>query len=354
MQRYILLWAAILLGCGAAAYPPPSPGDYAIKQFHFQDGESLASLRIHYVTFGSPHRDARGSVDNAVLIMHGTGGSSDQFLNDAFAGELFGSGRLLDASKYFIILPDDIGHGKSSKPSDGMKAAFPHYGYGDMVAAEHDLVTDGLGVNHLRLVLGTSMGCMHAWMWGEQYPDFMDAMMPLACLPVQISGRNRIWRRMIIDLIRNDPGWNGGNYTSEPYGLTAATDILMMMSGSPLVYQKAAPTRDAADRLLETRRAAAVAQEDANDLLYAVDSSRDYDPSKALENIKAYVMAVNTADDQINPPELAIAEKEIGRVAHGKFVLIPIGPQTRGHGTHTIAAVWETYLAQLLDESASK
>ena len=352
--RSSLLLAAVVLACAGAAYPPPSPGDYVIPSFQFQDGESMQNLRIHYVTLGAPHRDRKGLVDNAVLIMHGTGGSSAQFLRDEFAGQLFGKGQLLDASKYFLILPDDIGHGHSSKPSDGLRAKFPLYDYHDMVVAEAALITNGLHVDHLRLVLGTSMGCMHTWMWGEEYPRFVDAMMPLACLPAQISGRNRIWRRMIIDLIRGDPQWQSGNYTAEPYSLTAATDILMLMSGSPLTYQTDAPTADDADALLESRRAALLAGEDANDLLYAVQASHDYDPGPRLENIKANVLAVNTGDDQINPPELKIAEQAIQRVPNGKFVLIPIGPQTRGHGTHTLAAVWEKYLAELLDEGVKR
>jgi homoserine O-acetyltransferase len=259
---------------------------------------------------------------------------------------------LLDASKYFIVLVDNIGHGKSSKPSDGLHAHFPQYDYDDMVLAQHELLTKGLGVNHLRLILGTSMGCMHSWVWGETYPDFMDALMPLACLPVQIAGRNRIWREMTIDGIRHDPEWKNGEYTTEPRAaLEIGADFLIIAGSAPLLMQKELPTRDQADAYLEDRRARILKDLDANDFLYAVNSSRNYDPSAKLEAITAPVMFVNSADDFINPPELGIAEKEIRRVKRGRFVLIPTSGQTHGHGTHTWAAVWQQYLKQLLEQS---
>jgi homoserine O-acetyltransferase len=291
-------------------------------------------------------------VTNAVLIMHGTGGTGHQFLRPVFAGVLFGPGQLLDSSKHFIILPDDIGHGKSSKPSDGMRMKFPRYDYADMVTAEYDLVTEGLHVNHLRLVMGTSMGCMHTWMWGEAYPQFMDALMPLACLPVEIAGRNRMTRKMIMDLIKADPAWNGGNYKTEPTnGLRAALDVEILMVSTPLYWQKEYPTREAADGYLEKSLQDRLKNLDANDMLYAFDASRTYDPSPNLAKIQAHLLAINSADDFVNPPELHVDEQLIHKVAHGRFVLLPITSETRGHGTHTLAAVWKNYLAQLLAES---
>jgi homoserine O-acetyltransferase len=265
---------------------------------------------------------------------------------------LFGSGQLLDVSRYYVILPDNVGHGKSSKPSDGMHAHFPQYEYDDMVAAQHELLEKGLGVNHLRLILGTSMGCMHSWVWGETYPDFMDALMPLACLPVQIAGRNRVWRKMVIDGIRQDPDWKNGEYTSEPHAaLQIGADFLIIAGSAPLQMQKTLPTRDDADKFLEQTMTRITSSLDANDLLYAVNASRNYDPSPQLEKISAPVMFANSADDFINPPELGIAEREIKRVKNGKFVLIPISDQTHGHGTHTWAAVWQQYLKELLEAS---
>lgn len=331
---------------------PTHEGDFVVHNFHFNDGEELPELRLHYTTLGTPQRDAGGRVTNAVLIMHGTGGTGHQFLRPAFAGVLFGPGQLLDSSKHFIILPDDIGHGKSSKPSDGMRMKFPHYDYADMVTAEYDLVTEGLHVNHLRLVMGTSMGCMHTWMWGETYPQFMDALMPLACLPIEIAGRNRMTRKMIMDLIKADPAWDGGNYKTEPTnGLRAALDVEMLMVSTPLYWQKEYPTQEAADAYLEKSLQDRLKNLDANDMLYAFDASRTYDPSSNLGKIQAHLLAINSADDFVNPPELHIDEKLIRKVPHGRFVLLPITSETRGHGTHTLAAVWKNYLAQLLAES---
>ena len=343
------------LACYAqeAALPKTEGGDFVVKDFKFRSGETLPELRLHYTTLGKPARDAQGRVTNAVLILHGTGGSGQQFLQAQFAGELFGPGQLLDATRYFIVLPDGIGHGKSTKPSDGLHAHFPSYDYDDMVAAHYKLLSEGLGVNHLRLILGTSMGCMHSFVWGETYPDFMDALMPLACQPVQIAGRNRIWRKMVMDAIRNDPEWKGGEYSTEPQqALRTALDFLLIAGSAPLYMQKTLPTRDAADKYLDDYFKARLAGLDANDFLYQVNASRNYDPSPHLEKITAHVMYINSADDFINPPELGIADREIKHVKNARFVLIPVSDETRGHGTHTKAVVWKQYLAELLEQSA--
>jgi homoserine O-acetyltransferase len=323
-----------------------------VRDFHFQSGETLPEVRLHYYTLGKPVKDANGRTTNAVLILHGTGGSGDNFFRPIFAGVLFGPGQLLDATKYFLILPDNVGHGKSSKPSDGLHARFPQYEYADMIALQHELVDKGLGVNHLRLILGTSMGCMHSWLWGEAYPEYMDALMPLACQPAQVAGRNRVWRKMVIDGIRQDPEWKNGDYTAEPRaGLQIAADFLIIAGSAPLHMQEDLPTRDAADKFLENSMKRITSSLDANDFLYAVNSSRNYDPSPKLETIRAQVMFINSADDFINPPELGVAEREIKRVKNGRFLLLPASEQTHGHGTHTWAAVWQQYLGELLDRS---
>jgi len=328
-------------------------GDFVARDFHFRSGERLPELRLHYMTLGEPRRDAAGDVVNAVLILHGTGGTGQQFLRPQFAGELFGPGRLLDTRRYFIILPDDIGHGKSFKPSDGPRAAFPHYDYDDMVEAEHRLVTEGLGVRRLRLIMGTSMGCMHAFLWGESYPTAMDALMPMACLPVPIVGRNRLWRRMAVDAIRSDPAWKGGAYVQEPReGLRTAADLLAIAGAAPHQMQKALPSGEAVDQWLRTYLASEFATLDANDLIYQLESSRDYDPEARLGDIVAPVMWVNSADDFINPPELGIAQREAEKLKRGRFVLLPIGENTHGHGTHTWAVAWKGHLEALLAESA--
>lgn len=347
----LLAQAAVAEQARAQVGVTPTDGDFVVRNFRLGSSEVLPELRLHYATLGKPVRDANGTVTNAVLVLHGTGGSGRQFLTPQFAGVLFGPGQLLDASRYFIILPDSIGHGRSSKPSDGLYARFPHYDYDDMVRAQYLLVTEGLRVNHLRLVMGTSMGCMHSWVWAETYPDFMDALMPLACLPVQIAGRNRMVRRMILDSIRTDPEWNNGEYKSQPRGLRAALYILLVLGSSPLQMQKAAPTRDAADKFLDDWLKTRLATADANDMLYQFDASRNYGPSPALDKIKARVTAINSADDLINPPELGIAEREIQKVKRGRFILLPITDQTRGHGTHSLPAVWKQYLAELLQSS---
>ncbi|SDY97104.1 alpha/beta fold hydrolase [Nitrosomonas sp. Nm33] len=336
-------------------YPAPVAGDFVMRDFKFQSGEILPELKVHYVILGTPTKDKDGRVMNAVLVLHGTGGSHRQFLREQFAGVLFKESGLLDAEKYFIIIPDNIGHGASSKPSDGLHAKFPHYGYHDMVTAQYRLLTEELGVNHLRLVMGTSMGGMHSWMWGEMYPDFMDALMPLASLPVEISGRNRFFRRMIIDPIRNDPDWQNGEYKTQPVrGLTTAIYTLIMMGSAPLYMQSQAPSKDSADKLFDDSIKARLASTDANDLLYQVDASRDYNPAPGLETIKAPLLAINSADDAVNPPELGIVEREIRCVKNGRFVLLPITQETRGHGTHTLAAIWQNYLAELLMASEKK
>jgi homoserine O-acetyltransferase/O-succinyltransferase len=335
--------AALLLALAAAAQG--DTGSFVVKGFQFASGETLPELRLRYRTLGHPRRDATGLVRNAVLILHGTGGSGEQFLSPLFAGELYGAGQPLDTTSHYLILPDNIGHGRSSKPSDGLHARFPHYGYEDMVAAQYRLVTEGLRVNHLLLVMGTSMGCMHSWLWGERHPEFMDGLVPLACLPTQLAGRNRMWRKMIIDDITTDPDWKSGDYTSQPRGLRAALDLLFVAGSAPLVQQRLGPTRDSADayitRWLESRLAAT----DANDLLYQVAASRDYDPSAALDRVGVPVLAINSADDFINPPELGIMQRLIARVRQGRYVLIPISDKTRGHGTHTAAATWKEYFA---------
>jgi homoserine O-acetyltransferase len=341
----------------AAAQQPPgaaaTEGDFVAHNFQFHSGESLPELRLHYTTFGKPVRDAAGHTTNAVLILHGTGGTGQQFLQPQFAGVLFGPGQLLDAARYFIILPDGIGHGKSSKPSDSMHAHFPQYDYDDMVAAHYRLLKEGLGVNHLRLVMGTSMGCMHSFVWGETYPDFMDALMPLACMPVEIAGRNRVWRKMVMDAIREDPEWKGGEYQQEPkQALRTALDFLLIAGSAPIPMQKALATRDAADKYLDDYFRTRFSALDANDLLYQVNASRNYDPSEQLGKIKAPVMFINSGDDFINPPELGIAAREIKKVQNAKFVLIPASEQTHGHGTHTWADLWKQYLAELLEKSA--
>jgi homoserine O-acetyltransferase/O-succinyltransferase len=348
---FLVSCASPLAAQGTPAYPAPVEGDFVVRDFEFASGERLPELRLHYTTIGTPRRDAAGTVRNAVLVLHGTTGSGRGFLSDNFAGRLFGPGQLLDARRYFIILPDGIGHGRSSRPSEGLRARFPRYTYDDMVRAQHRLLTEHLGVSHLRLVMGTSMGGMHTWVWGYTYPDFMDALLPLASAPVEIAGRNRMMRRMIMDAIRGDPEWNGGEYRAQPRGLAAAVHVLMLMVSAPLQQHRAAPTRQAADSLFDASVRRYLSTLDANDMLYAFDASRDYDPSPHLGRIAAPLLAVNSADDEVNPPELGILEREIRKVRRGRYVLIPTGEATRGHGTHSYPAVWGPYLAELLEAS---
>jgi homoserine O-acetyltransferase/O-succinyltransferase len=351
MLPLTFLLGLTLLQPAQPATPRPAEGDFVLRDFRFTSGETLPELRIHYRTFGTPQKDAQGIVRNAVLIMHGTGGTGGQFTGRNFAGQLFGPDQPLDISKYFIILPDDIGHGASSKPSDGLHAKFPRYGYVDMIEAEYRLVKDGLGVNHLRLVMGTSMGGMHTWLWGSRYADFMDALMPLASLPTQISSRNRVWRRVVIDAIRNDPEWKNGEYTTQPQSLRTAAQMLWLVGSNPILRHKSAPTLSEADRVLDQYVANYIKTGDANDILYALEASRDYDPGPGLEKIKAPLVAINFADDIINPPELQVLETEIKRVPNGRAIVVPASERTSGHGTHTQAAVWKDYLVELLKQT---
>jgi homoserine O-acetyltransferase len=331
----------IAFAAAAADYPTPKEGTWIARDFRFSTGDVVPELRLHYRTIGDPSGEP-------VLILHGTSGSSASMLTPAFAGELFGPGQPLDAAKYFVILPDSIGAGKSSRPSDGMRAKFPRYSYDDMVAAQYRLVTEGLGIRHLRLVLGNSMGGMHTWIWGVKYPDAMDALVPMASQPSEMSSRNWMMRRLIIDAIRNDPDWNGGNYTAQPRAFkTASVFFGIATNGGTLAFQKMAPTREQADKLLDGRLAAPFTA-DANDFLYQWDSSRDYNPSPGLERIQAVLLAINSADDERNPPETGIMERELKRVKNGRLYLIPASEDTRGHGTTGMAKFWKQRLQDLL------
>jgi homoserine O-acetyltransferase/O-succinyltransferase len=352
--RILALACAVAVSVLAFAQEPPKPaeGDFVVHNFRFRSGEVLPEMNLHYATYGKPVTDSAGKVTNAVMVLHGTTGSGQNFTRPTFAGVLFGPGQLLDASRYFIILPDGIGHGHSTKPSDGLHAHFPRYDYDDMVEAQHLLLTNGLKVNHLRLLMGTSMGCMHSWLWAETYPDFMDAVLPLACLPVQIAGRNRTMRKMFMDSIASDPAYMNGEYKEQPRsGLRSAMNVFLIMTSSALQMQKDFPTREQADAYVERYMNDQLAKIDANDMLYAFNASRTYDPSAKLDQIKAHVMFINSADDLINPPELGIAEHEIKKVKNGRFVLLPITDETRGHGTHSLPAVWKQYLSDLLTET---
>jgi homoserine O-acetyltransferase/O-succinyltransferase len=322
--------------------------DFTMRNFRFESGELLPELRIHYTTLGPPRKDASGRVRNAVLILHGTTGNGRGFLSPAFSGELFGAGELLDTATHYVILPDGIGTGKSSKPSDGLHARFPRYGYRDMVLAQYRLVTEGLGVNHLLLVMGTSMGGMQSWMWAERYPDFMDGVVPLASVPTQIAGRNRMMRRLVSESIRSDPDWRGGDYATQPHGLLGALEMLFMMTSSPRHLLTIAPTRDSADAYIDSWVRTRMRTTDANDFMYQFEASSDYDPSANLGKIRAAVLAINSADDLVNPPELGLMEGLIARVPHGKYVLLPITNETRGHGTHSLPAIWKGYLSEFL------
>jgi homoserine O-acetyltransferase len=347
----VLIWAVAFAARAQIVPAEPVPDEAILRDFRFSSGETFPELKIRYVTLGRKLDDNRGRTANAVLVLHGTGGSSAQFLGPTFAGVLFGPGQPLDASRYYVVIPDGIGHGGSSKPSDGLRARFPRYTYEDMVRAQFRLLTETLGVNHLRLVIGTSMGGMHAWIWGEAHPDFMDALMPLACLPAPIAGRNRMWRKMAMDAIRGDPEWKGGDYAAQPPGLRGVLSLLLTVSGSPLGWMQLAPDRAAADAAVDRYMSERLAKMDANDLLFALDASRDYDPSPGLEKIKAPLLALNFADDAINPPELGILEKGVARVKDGQAVVFPATDRTRGHQTHTLADLWKTYLVDLLVRS---
>jgi homoserine O-acetyltransferase len=326
--------------------------DVVLKDFRFRDGESLPELRMHVTTLGHPHRNGVGQIDNAVMVLHGTGGAGGQFLRPQFADELYGPGQPLDIRRYWIILPDNIGHGKSSKPSDGLRMRFPKYDYDDMVEAQHRMLTEGLGVMHLRLIMGTSMGCMHSFVWGESYPTFASALMPLACEPVEIAGLNRMWRQLAIDAIEADPDWRGGNYAAEPAtGLRAAENLLFVAGAAPLYYQAQYPTRQGASAFAEERVASGIKELDANDLIYQLDSSRNYNPWPNLDRIKVPLMWINSADDFINARNLPFPQQALKRMPTARFRLIPETPDTRGHGTHTWAKFWKADLISLLARS---
>lgn len=352
MTRKILAAVALALflpWSAQAAEWSTKTGDFIARNVAFKSGETLPEVRMHYTTLGTPHRNAKGEIDNAVMVLHGTGGSGRNFLVPMFADELYGPGQPLDLATTYVILPDNIGHGGSSKPSDGLRMAFPRYDYDDMVALQHRLLVEGLGVKRLKLILGTSMGCMHAFVWGETYPGFAERLAPFACNAVALAGRNRMWRKMAIDAIRADPAWMGGNYTAQPLaGLRTVTDLLILAGANPVAQQAQYPTREATEKALDQAFNARIGAIDANDALYYIDASRNYDPSPALEKITVPVLWVNSADDFINPPELGLAEQLVKRMPKARFVLIPASTETRGHGTHTAAKFWKADLAKLL------
>jgi len=351
----VALTALVSRGQTVPATWPTVDGTYTIDHFQFKDGETIAPLRLHYLTLGQPHRDAAGHLDNAVLLLHGTGGDGHSLLNPVFSNVLFVPGGILDITKYFLILPDDIGHGQSSKPSDGLHAKFPQYDYDDMVRSQYMMLTEGMHVDHLRLILGTSMGCMQSFVWGETYPTFMQALAPFACEPVELAGRNRMMRYMAIQAIKQDPAWMGGEYKTEPVqGLRTANEMLLVMGSSPLQMQKNYPTRALAEKYVDDYLARTMAHTDANNMMYYINASRNYNPEPKLETITAPVLWINSADDYINPPELGIPQQMVKRMPHAKFILIPISDATRGHGTHTVAAIWKDYLAEFMRETEAK
>jgi homoserine O-acetyltransferase len=347
---FVALSASTTLAQNApATYPNQKEADFIVPDFRFASGETLKELKLHYTTLGSPLRNSAGDITNAVLLLHGTSGTGKNYLRPRVGGELFGSGQPLDATKYYIILPDNIGRGGSSKPSDGLRAKFPHYRYSDVVEAQHRLVTEALGVKHLRLVLGTSMGAMNTWMWGERYPETMDALVPIASQPIEVSGRNWLFRRMTIDAIRNDPDWHNGDYVQQPTHWIYADIAGLLMTADPTRLQEAAPTRAKADALFDEW----IADEkklDTNDELYAVESILDYDPTPGLDKIRAKLLAINFADDEVNPPEIGTVQREIAHVKNAKLVIIPTTEQSYGHITTGRAAVWKPYLAEFLGE----
>ena len=362
MRRFArLASAAVACIFGMAAFGqapaswPTTDGTYTIDHFQFKDGETIDHLRLHYLTLGQPHHDAAGHVDNAVLLLHGTGGNAHNLLSPVFSNVLFVPGGVLDIAKYFLIFPDEIGHGQSSKPSDGLHAHFPQYDYDDMVRADYLMLTEGLHIDHLRLIFGTSMGCMQSFVWGETYPGFAQALAPFACEPVELAGRNRMMRYMAIQAIKLDPAWMGGEYKTEPVqGRRTANEMLLIMGSSPLQMQKNYPTRVAAEKYVDDYLARTMANTDANDMVYYLNASRNYNPAPKLSTIQVPVLWINSADDFINPPELGIAERMVKEMPRAKFVLIPISDATRGHGTHTMAAIWKDYLADFMRESESK
>lgn len=340
---WALLWLCAALQVHAQTpppnYPPPKEATWVAKDFKLHTGQVLPELRMNYLTVGEP-------TGEPVLVLHGTAGSARSMLSAGFAGELFGPGQPLDASRHFIVIPDNLGHGKSSKPSDGMRAAFPKYNYDDMVDAQYRLVKEGLGIKRLRLIIGNSMGGMHAWIWGTKYPGEMDALVPMACQPTEMSSRNWMLRRLIVDSITGDPEWNGGNYTKQPKSAQFASVFYgLATNGGDLALYKAAPTRAQADALLDARLKAAFPA-DANDVLYAWVSSGDYNPAPGLEKIQAAVLAINAADDERNPPATGIMEREMKRVKNGRYYLIPATSETAGHGTTGNSRWWKAQFAE--------
>jgi homoserine O-acetyltransferase/O-succinyltransferase len=337
---------------------PIKENTYVIRNFRFGTGETLPELTLHYLTLGSAQPNARGHVDNAILLLHGTGGDRYSLLHPLFADELFGPGQPFDITKYFLILPDDIGHGDSSKPSDGLHMRFPQYDYDDMVRSQYIMLTEGMHVDHLRLILGTSMGCMQSWVWGETYPAFMDALAPFACYPTAIVGRNRMTRYMAIESIKHDPAWNRGEYTTEPAeGLRGAAAMRLVQGSAPLSMQTLYPTRAQADKFVDDYIARTISATDANDFIYYVNASRNYNPEPRLSAIVAPALWINSADDFINPPELGekiINPRVLPSMPRTKFILIPISEATRGHGTHTIASIWKPYLIEFMTETELK
>jgi homoserine O-acetyltransferase len=333
-----------------AAYPAPVDGDFVARDFVFTSGERMAEVKIHYRTVGTPRKDADGVVRNGVLILHGTGGTGRGFLGDGYAGRLFGKGQPLDAEKYFIILPDNVGHGQSSKPSDGLRMKFPKYRYTDMVKLQYELVTKGLSLTNLKLVMGTSMGAMHAWDWGYLYPGFAAGLVPLASNPVEIGGRNRVWRKFLIDAIETDPTWKHGDYTEQPRGLASAIGFLLMATSVPLQWQKQFPTIADTDKWVADQVASRTKSTDANDMLYHYHAIEDYNPAPHLAKITVPLLAINSADDFVNPPELPMMEQLIKQVKHGRFILLPITDATRGHGTHSQPAIWGEELVKFMKE----
>ena len=330
---------------------PTRDSDVVLRNFRFRSGETLPELRMHYTTLGTPHRDSQGQIDNAVMVLHGTGGDGKQFLRPQFADELYGPGQPLDVRRYWIILPDNIGHGRSSKPSDGLRMRFPKYDYDDMVEAQHQMLL-AVGVTRLRLIMGTSMGCMHIFVWGETYPTFARALMPLACEPIEIAGLNRMWRQLAINGITADPAWKNGNYKREPtQGLRTAESLLFVAGSAPLLYQRQYSTRALASAYAEDRVASGIKELDANDLIYQLDASRSYNPWPGLEKITAPMTWINSADDFINPRNLPIPQKALKRMPNARFRLIPESAETHGHGTHTWAKFWRADLISLLARS---
>jgi homoserine O-acetyltransferase len=328
---------------------PVKDGDFVVRNYRFKTGETLPEVKLRYGALGQPRRDAAGRVTNAVMLLHGTGGTGRQFLQPHFANELFGPGQPLDITKWYVIMPDNVGHGASSKPSDGLRAAFPKYDYDDMVDLQRRLLVDGLKVDRLALILGTSMGCMHAFVWGETHPDFAQRLAPFACQPVEIAGRNRMWRKMTMDAVRADPAYQEGNYTTQPLqGIRTAVYLSILAGSAPLPMQLAYPTRESAEAYLAERTPRDMATRDANDMIWQLDASRTYDPSKDLEKITAKVLWINSADDFINPPELGIAERMAPRLRNGRFILLPATERTKGHSSHTWAVLWKDELAKLL------